>query len=184
MQTVPELVVSRMAKSARFLGFGLIILGLIAIFAPKQTGMTIGVVVGILLVVGGVLRTAFAWIAMSWGDAILRFLLGVLAILAGGIMIADPAQGLRVITLVAIAYLIADGVTAILFAIRLPPASGGGWIVLGGVLSIVLGILIWREWPLSGDQAVGILVGIKLIIDGTTMLAAATVARAVGNALR
>jgi len=146
--------------------------------------MTIGVVIGILLVVSGFLRVAFAWVAMSWGDAILRFLLGVLALVAGIVMITDPALGLRVITLVAIAYLVADGVSSILFAIRLPPATGSGWIVLSGALSIVLGVLIWYEWPFSGDQAVGILVGVKLIFDGIAMLAVASAVRGVSGVLR
>lgn len=102
-----------MIDTARYLGIGLIILGLIAVFAPTVTGMTIGVIVGILLVVSGFLRIAFAWVAMSWGDAILRFLFGILALIAGIVMISDPALGLRVITIVAIAYLVVDGISNI-----------------------------------------------------------------------
>ena len=146
--------------------------------------MTIGVIVGILLVVSGFLRITFAWVAMSWGDAILRFLFGLLALVAGIVMIADPALGLRVITIVAIAYLIADGISSIVFATRLPPATGSFWIVLSGLLSIVLGALIWLEWPFPADQAVGILVGVKLIFDGIAMFAVAMTVRAVGNSIQ
>ncbi len=113
MNNISEMVVPRMIDTARYLGIGLIILGLIAVFAPTVTGMTIGVIVGILLVVSGFLRIAFAWVAMSWGDAILRFLFGILALIAGIVMISDPALGLRVITIVAIAYLVVDGISNI-----------------------------------------------------------------------
>lgn len=183
MNNISEVVVPRMISTARLLGIGLIILGLIAVFAPKFTGMTIGVIVGILLIVSGFLRVTFAWVAMSWGDAILRFLFGALALVAGIVMITDPELGLRVITIVAIVYLLVDGISSIVFAVRLPPATGSGWIVLSGILSILLSGFIWFEWPFPGEQAVGILVGVKLIVDGLAMLAVAMTARAVGDSL-
>lgn len=175
--------IARVTKPFIVAGIVLILLGALCIYAPRQSGMTVGVLVGIYLVVSGLLRTAVFWIAESWGSAILRLILGVLAIIAGGVMIADPALGLHAITIVAIAYLIADGVTAILFGLRLPPGSGGIWILLSGVASIVLGVLIWREWPFAGDQAVGILIGAKLILDGVGLMAVAAAARAVGGAI-
>lgn len=184
MNNISDLVVPKMIDMAKYLGIGLIVLGLIAVFAPTVTGMTIGVIIGILLVVSGLLRIAFAWVAMTWGDAILRFLFGLLALVAGIVMITDPALGLRVITIAAIIYLVVDGISNIVFAIRLPPATGSGWIVLSGVLSIVLGGLIWFEWPFAGDKAVGILVGVKLIFDGIAMLAVAMTVSSVGKSLR
>jgi uncharacterized membrane protein HdeD (DUF308 family) len=109
--------------------------------------------------------------------------MGVLALVAGGMMIADPALGLQAITIIAILYLIADGVSQIVFAVRLPPAAGGVWIMLSGIVSVVLGILIWRGWPVSGEQAVGLFIGIKLILDGIALIAVAAAARAVGGAI-
>ena len=184
MNNISDLVVPKMIDMAKYLGIGLIVLGLIAVFAPTVTGMTIGVIIGILLVVSGLLRIAFAWVAMTWGDAILRFLFGLLALVAGIVMITDPELGLHVITIVAIVYLVVDGISNIVFAIRLPPATGSFWIVLSGVLSVVLGGLIWFEWPFPGDQAVGILVGVKLIFDGIAIFAVAMTVRSVGSSLR
>ncbi len=175
--------VAKLTKPFILLGVGLILLGALSVYAPQQSGMTVGVMVGIFLVVSGLLRTVFFWITTSLGSAILRLLMGLLAIVAGVVMMADPALGLHAVTIVAIAFLVADGLTQILFALRLPPGTGGIWILLGGALSVVLGVLIWRGWPLSGDQAVGILIGIKLILDGIVLIAVASAARAVGAAV-
>jgi uncharacterized membrane protein HdeD (DUF308 family) len=175
--------IAKLTKPFILLGAGLILLGALSIYAPQQSGLTVGILVGIFLIVSGLFRTVFFWIATSWGSAILRLLMGLLAIVAGGVMIADPALGLHAVTIVAIAYLVADGVTQILFALRLPPGAGGIWIMLGGALSVVLGVLIWREWPFAGDQAIGILIGVKLIMDGIVMIAMASVARAAGAAV-
>ena len=175
---------SLLAKAAKpfvWLGGGLILLGGLSIYAPQQSGMTVGVLVGMYLVASGLLRTALFWIASSWGSAILRLLFGVFAVVAGGIMIADPALGLKAITIVAIVYLIVDGVTAVIFGLALPPRTGGGWILLSGAVSVGLGIMIWREWPLQGDEAVGTLIGIKLAVEGATLIAAAAAFRALGS---
>jgi uncharacterized membrane protein HdeD (DUF308 family) len=174
---------SKLTKPFILLGIGLILLGGLSIYAPQQSGLTVGILVGIFLVFSGLFRTVFFWIATSWGSAILRLLMGLLAVVAGIVMIADPVLGLHAVTIVAIAYLIIDGVTQILFALRLPPGAGGIWILLGGALSVVLGVLIWREWPFSGDQAIGILIGVKLIMDGIVLIALASVARAAGAAI-
>ena len=170
-------------KPIIYLGVGLILLGILSIMLPNVSGMTVGVLVGILLLLAGILRTTFAWIATSWGSMLLRFLLGVLAIVAGGVMIFQPETGLDAITIVVMVFLIADGLTQILIALRLPPGAGGIWVMVGGALSILLGVLIWRQWPVSGEIAVGILLGVKLIMDGVAMIAVAGAVRAMGKAL-
>ena len=180
MKTSP---VAAVTKPFILLGIGLIVLGALSIWAPYQSGLTIGVLVGVFLVLSGLFRTAVFWIATSWGSAFLRLILGVLAIVAGIVMIADPALGLQAITIVAIIYLVADGVSQILFALRLPPGAGGIWIMLAGGVSVALGVMIWRQWPFAGDQAIGILIGVKLILDGIALLAVAAAARAVGAAI-
>ena len=54
------------------------------------------------------------------------------------------------------------------FSVR--PEQGWGWLLVGGVISLLLGIMIWRQFPLSGAWAVGVLVGIRLIFAGWTMI--------------
>jgi uncharacterized membrane protein HdeD (DUF308 family) len=163
------------------LGVALIVVGILSISAPRQSGMTIGVLVGICLFLGGFFRVCFAWLAPSWGSAGLRFLTGGLAVVAGVVMVTNPSTGPRALAVVAIVYFIADGLSEILLALRLPPAAGGIWIMVSGIVSLALGIFIWRQWPLSGEQAVAILVGIKLILDGVVLLALGSGARAIAK---
>jgi len=35
---------------------------------------------------------------------------------------------------------------------------------------LILGILLWRQFPLSGAWAIGVLFGIKLILSGWTFV--------------
>ncbi len=54
------------------------------------------------------------------------------------------------------------------FQIR--PADGWGWALFSGILSIVLGAMFWAQAPLSGALAIGILIGIRLLFSGLTLL--------------
>jgi uncharacterized membrane protein HdeD (DUF308 family) len=66
-------------------------------------------------------------------------------------------------------------------ALRIRPAPGSGWLLLGGFVSILLGILIWRQFPFSSLWAIGVLLGVKLIMVGTLMLKVGSVVRAAAS---
>jgi uncharacterized membrane protein HdeD (DUF308 family) len=57
-----------------------------------------------------------------------------------------------------------------ILAFILKPGTGWGWLLFGGIVSILLGIIIWRQFPLSGVFAIGILFGIKLFFNGLLMV--------------
>ena len=171
-------------KSATWIGVGLIVLGILALVVPQQSGLAIAVGVGILLLLSGALKVVFLFLSPSWGAFLLRLLFGGLSVVAGAYMIIDPTLGLQAITIVAIAYFIFDGIVEIVIGIGLPPGGGGVWMTMSGVVSLVLGILIWRQWPVSGDVAVAILVGIKLILNGIVIIALARGAKALGEIVR
>ncbi len=140
--------VGSITKSATWIGVGLIIIGVLALAVPQQSGMAIAVGVGILLLLSGLLRVVFLFLSPSWGAFLLRLLFGGLSVVAGAMMILDPAFGLKAITIVAIVIL------HLSTASRDRPrarscrrARGGVWMMLSGAVSLVLGIFIWRQWP-------------------------------------
>jgi uncharacterized membrane protein HdeD (DUF308 family) len=158
------------------------ILGVLAMISPMMAGMTVSVMVGILLIIGGIARTIFAFKAQSWGKGILAFVLGVLTLLAGLVMVFRPVLGLTSLTLVLAAYFFVDGIFEIFEAFDLKPLKGWGWMLFGGIVSVLLGFLIWRQWPVSGAWAIGILVGIKLIFAGVAMIAIGMAGRSFAGA--
>ena len=176
-------LIEKAGGTIRSCGLTLIVFGLVAIFAPSFAGTAIGLVLGVFLVLSGMVRVAFAWVAATWGSAILRFAFGVLAIGAGGYMVTQPETALRVVVIVAIVYFVLDGISAVLFALRLPPAAGGGSVILGGIVSLALGIMMWRNWPLPGEQMLGIYIGVKLLVDGVVMFIIGQTARKIDKAL-
>jgi uncharacterized membrane protein HdeD (DUF308 family) len=161
------------------IGIITVILGVLSIMAPLITGVAIAVLVGILLLAGGFMRTLFAFRCKTWGKGLLTFVLGLLAFLCGLVMLTRPILGLTSLTLVLAVYFIVDGLFEVAGGLQLKPVNGWGWMLFGGIVSILLGLMIWRQWPVSGAWAIGILVGIKLLLAGWEMVGLGMAARAV-----
>jgi uncharacterized membrane protein HdeD (DUF308 family) len=160
-----------------FIGIMLVILGILAIGSPLMAGIAVAYLVGTFVLVGGILQTAFAFRAKSWGWGILTFLLGALTVALGIVMIADPLWNLGLLTIFLAVYFFVDGAVEIVHAFQVRPIGGWGWMLFSGIVAVLLAIMIWRQWPLSGAWAIGILVGVKILFNGWAMIALGMAAR-------
>lgn len=172
------LLAARQGARATFVwGMVLVSLGVFAVMAPLFSGIATSVLVGMLLLAGGIVESVFAFRAESFGKGVLRFLFGGLAVVAGGIMIAQPGRGVGALTMVLAAYFLASGVLDAVLAFRLKPGEGWGWTLFSGIVSIALAAFIIGQWPVSGIWAVGIYVGVRLLMHGWMLMALATAGR-------
>ena len=154
-----------------------VIAGFLAIMSPLVAGLSVAIAVGVLLIVSGVSRLFLAFKMGSFGHGLLIFVLGVLSIVAGGYMVSRPGMALATLTLVLAAYLFVDGIFEIIWAFRLRPIKGWGWTLFSGIAALALGIMIWRQFPVSGMWAVGTLVGIHMIVGGSSLASVSSAAR-------
>jgi uncharacterized membrane protein HdeD (DUF308 family) len=151
-------------------GAVLIVAGLLAILSPFVAGLSITVMVGAMLILSGISQCFLAFRAGAFGRALVVFLVGVLLTVAGIHMISQPVSGLAALTLILMAYLLATGILEIVVAFQLRPADGWGLELFNGAVTLLLGILLWRQFPLSGAWAIGILFGIKMVFSGWTFV--------------
>lgn len=97
-------------------------------------------------------------------------LFAVLTIIMGMYMLMSPGAALGGLTIFLATYLIVSGIPEVIVFNEVRPAPGVGWGMFSGVLSVVLGGLIWSQFPLSGAWAIGILLGVRLFFSGMTLL--------------
>jgi len=174
--------INKASKSVIYIGLLALLLGIIAIAYPSGIGRFTAVVIGIFLILGGIFRLSFAIVSFSMGSMILRYLYAVLMIIAGIWIIANPDTGLAVLTMVMAVYFMVDGITEIAYSFSLMPVGGGAYMLLSGMAGLILGGLIFLHWPESSNYALGIYLGIKLIIDGTMLsLTAYTIRKSAGK---
>ena len=166
------------AGSMKWMGILTIIFGILAMMMPYITGQSVLMLIGILVMAGGLLRLIWAFKAGSLGKGILKFLIGVLTLLAGFWIITEPFIAAGALTIVLSVYFFADGLLEIIAAFSVE--EGKGWLLFDGVVTLVLGSLLFMGFPFAGPFAVGVMLGIKLLLAGIMML---TLGSAVKRAL-
>ncbi len=169
------------SRSAKLWGFLVLLLGLLAIGAPFVAGVSVVLMVGFVLIAAGVAKGLYALGSESFGKGVLRFAFALLAIVTGVLLVTRPGAGLAAITLFLAVWFIVDGAYAILAAFSWKPQPGWGWLLFSGIVSVVLGVMIWNRFPSSALWLVGVLVGIRLVFAGLTMMVIGSAARRVAD---
>ena len=167
---IPTKVVKRFRGVLVVFGILNIILGFMAMGAPLVTGTAVTLIIGILLILNGISELIHVFSSDCWKCGIFDFLGGTLAIIAGGIIMSRPLFGMVMLSLILVFYFMTDGITKIIVSFKVKPTPGWGFVLVGGIASLMLGMMIWRGWPLSGIWAVGVLVGIRIMFAGWSML--------------
>ena len=160
-----------------------IILGVLCLLAPVLTGVWTLTLMGLFVLAAGIVRMIWAFQAGSFGKGLLMFAIGGLTLLCGIALVANPLFASGVLTVILAVYFIFDGISEIVGGFRLRPGSGWGWMLFGGIVSVLLGIMIWAQFPLSGVWAIGILLGIKLFFVGLIMVMGGSAVRSIANRL-
>jgi len=157
---------------ARINTFGIIaiILGMLSMMAPGLTGLSVVLLLGMIVLVAGIVRIIWAFQAGTFATGIPGFVVGGLTLICGILLIANPLFTSGILTILLAICFICDGVFEIIAAFLLRPREGRGWLMFGGIVSLLLGILIWRQYPLAGAWAMGIFIGIKLFMIGLIMI--------------
>lgn len=153
-------------KNFKTTGIILCVLGVISLITPAVAGTAVVLVIGSLLLFGGILYLFQSSQVSDASGKTMHIILGILMILGGIGIISHPLFGLTFLTLMMAMFFIFEGVWKILMSFSLRPAAGWGQVLFSGVISLLLGGLIWGEWPLSGYWAVGTLLGVDFLFTG------------------
>lgn len=152
------------------LGILMLVLGSLAIIFPAATSVSVSLFLGILLLIGGVGRLIHMFSSRSWGDFVLRLIVGLIFLTAGVLLLIRPIEGTLTLTLLLGIFFVAQGITSVVGSLMSRHQRGWGWLLFSGIVSFALGALIWAELPSSAAWAIGLLVGIFLIFDGWALV--------------
>lgn len=161
--------VLKASRKVMALGILTALLGVAAMVYPSTAGNITAAAVGVFMVIGGIIRLSVAGVSVSWKATAASVFYGLIMLAAGVYVLANPNIGLDALTLMMAAYFVIDGATQMYYAFKLQPMGGGTYLLTNGLLSLVLGGLIFAKYPESSLYAIGIYLGIKLIVDGLTI---------------
>jgi uncharacterized membrane protein HdeD (DUF308 family) len=149
------------------LGILLIVVGIYAIWAEGAATLASVFALGIVLVIAGIGQLITAFMARGAGHVILLLLIGVLDVIVGLMLLEHPVAGALLVTLLLAALLVFGGIFRLISALSMQ-FPNYGWVAVSGVLSTLLGILLWVQWPVSAIWFIGFAVGLNFIFAGVS----------------
>jgi uncharacterized membrane protein HdeD (DUF308 family) len=169
--------------SGWFIGMAIlfILLGMMAIIEPGVAGWAITILVGWLLIFGGVAHLVAAFTGDGAGRVIWQVLIGIVYVLGGVYFLTHPLLALGTLTLLLAAIILGEGILEVIAYFRMRGEGGSGWLLVNALITLLLGGLIWFHWPSSSVWAIGILVGVNLLMTGMSRLMFGLAARQLAN---
>jgi uncharacterized membrane protein HdeD (DUF308 family) len=160
-------------------GILLAVLGLAAMILPPLASLAVTIFLGWMFLISGIAGLALTFWARAMPGFWWSLLSAVLGIIAGIILLAQPAQGVLTLTIVVGVYFLAEGVATIMYALEHRRELSGrwSWLLVAGLVDIVIAGIIITGLPGTALWAIGLLVGINLLFGGISLIGMAIAAR-------
>src|SRR5229473_1853051 len=140
-------------------GVLLIVFGMVAIGSPFLAAVAVNALVAWLIVLAGVVHLMLAFRVHGAGSMIWKVLVGIAYLCFGGYLLFHPVLGVASLTLLLASLFLIDG-----------------------IITLLLGLMIYMQWPSSSAWAIGTLVGISMIFSGVArVMMSLAVRKAVGE---
>jgi uncharacterized membrane protein HdeD (DUF308 family) len=153
-------------------GLVLVFLGVLAIVLPTAASLVATIFLGWLLLLSGIMglistirarrAPGFAWSLLS----------ALLALGAGALLVIWPVHGVFSLTAVLIAFLLAEGVISVFYALEHRKGASGrwNWMLASGLIDILLGVILLAGLPGTALWALGLMLGINLCFGGWSLI--------------
>ena len=164
------------------LGLAQIAVGALAIGSPLLATLASAVFLGWLLLIAGSVQAFQAFRYRIWHGFFLHLVGALLYLAAGVLVVTRPAAGALTLTLILAIFFAVEGISRVMLGMRVRGTPGSTGLVFGGALGTLLGLLIWLEWPSSAVWAIGLLLGVNLVVNGVALLSISNAARRGGEA--
>jgi len=166
-------------KAFLFEGIVLAVLGLAAMIVPPLASLAVTIFLGWMFLISGVAGLIVTFWARQMPGFWWSLFSAALAVLAGLILLARPMQGVLTLTIVVGAYFLAEGVATIMYALehRRELSERWSWLLVSGLMDILIAFLIISGLPGSAEWAIGLLVGINLVLGGASLVGMELAAR-------
>jgi uncharacterized membrane protein HdeD (DUF308 family) len=160
------------AKWGWFVALGIVLIaaGVFALGDVVAVTLVSVIFIGAMLLVGGVFQIVHAFMTRTWSAFLFQLLGGALYVVGGLLIMDEPEHGSVLITLLLLMALIVGGVLRVTIALRHREIAGWWLMLLSGVISLVIGVLLFMELPWSGLWVLGTLIAVELIMMGMTWL--------------
>jgi uncharacterized membrane protein HdeD (DUF308 family) len=165
-EQTPAAIVRHASSWALAWGVLLIVFGVLAIGSPLLAAVAVTVVISWLIMFAGAAHLVLAFRSHRAGSVSWKLLVGLAYVFFGAYLIMHPLLGVASLTLVIAALFLIEGVLDIILFSKMRLLRGATWVLADGIITLLLGLLIYIHWPSSSAWAIGTLVGVSMVISG------------------
>jgi len=159
------------------LGVAQVLVGALALAMAAFTTLIAVLLLGGLALAAAAVEVVSAFWSRTWQEGLGHVLVGLLYGVFGVMLLVNPELAASTLTLVLAVLLLVNGVVRLVLAAT-GRYRGWGWAAAGGLMSALLGGLIWADWPGNSLWVIGLFVGIDLVLMGAYWVALAVAVRA------
>ena len=165
-------------------GILLVVLGILALLAPVMASVAATVFFGWILFLSGLLGLISTIRARRAPGVWWSLVSALIGMAAGVLLLGWPVLGALSLTAVLIAFLFAEGIVSIMYALEHRNALSGrwGWMLASGIIDVTLAVLLILGLPGAALWALGLILGINLIFGGWALIFMALHARPTSTA--
>jgi uncharacterized membrane protein HdeD (DUF308 family) len=138
----------------------------VAVGSPFLAAVAVNAVIAWLIVLAGVVHLILAFRAHAAGGMVWKFLVGLAYMCVGAYAIMHPVLGVASLTLLLASLFLIEGILDIILFFKMPAMQRSTWVLVDGIITLLLGLMIYAQWPSSSAWAIGTLVGLSMIFSG------------------
>ena len=180
MSANPEAISSRPSGWSIVWAVLSIVAGLFALALPLEASLGAVLVIGWVLIFSSVFQFLHAFKTKGIGSIVWKLLVALLYLGVGVYFLVHPLLGMATLTLALAIFFFAEGLTDLVTYFQVRKAGASGWILVNALITLLLGVVIWRHWLSSSLWVIGTLLGISMLLTGMTRLMVTLAARRLG----
>ena len=154
-----------------FLGLGILLMitGAICIIGDVTATFATVLIFGWMLLISGVVALVHAFRTTNWSGFLLYLLSALFRGFTGYLLIRYPLAGATSLTLILASFFVVSGMFRAIGA-GMMKFPRWGWSVFSGLVSVVLGIILLVQMPVSSIWFIGFAIGVDLLADGASLV--------------
>lgn len=168
MGMIEKIWLEKFANDSKKAGIVMMLIGMAGFLVPQLFSVTLSYFVGWLLLFGAFTQGYSAY--QHKDHHVASWLRPFLNMAAALIFLIFTDVGVASLGLLLAFYFFIDAYASFAMGQQFKEHGVGGWGLINGILSLVLGIVVLTTWPNSSPLLVGIFVGITLFFDGVLLL--------------
>ena len=148
-----------------------VILGIAAYIVPHFVPKGVSVILGSFLLVVGLMQLGRSLIFLTIPGLNLFLFTGLFQFSIGSYFLAvEPTKGRITLAMLLVILFIMEGAIKVCLGFMMRPLAQWNDMLLNGVISIVLAVVILTGWPETSSWPLGLLLGMNMILFGSTLL--------------